>query len=65
MILEWGLNEVIAPGTSRSTGDAVLLNNTFEYRINDVARCQDGNYILVSVNFSGQNITIGPIYGKN
>ena len=64
-ILEWGFEGVVAPGTSRARGVAILFNNSFEYKLNEIRRCPNGNYILIDIVMLNQCITVGTIYGPN
>jgi len=64
-ILEWGLQGLVAPGTSLSRGVAILFNNTFEYKIKEDNRCPLGNYVLANVCILEQNVMLGSVYGKH
>ena len=65
IILEWGFEGFISPGSSRSRGVAILFNNTFSYKINQVKKCPDGNYVLAKVSFLNRTVAVGSIYGPN
>ena len=65
IILEWGFEGIVAPGTSRARGVAILFNNTFEFKISEIRRCPNGNYILADIAALNQYITVGTIYGPN
>ena len=64
-MLEWGFDGLVAPGTSRARGVAILFKNTFEYKISNVKKCPIGNYLLVDIEILNKSMTLGAVYGPN
>ena len=54
-------------GTStNSRGVAILLNNTFEYSINDVVKDTSGNMLIIDLKISDDmTVKLVNIYGPN
>ena len=45
----WGFEIYNCPGTSESRGVAILFNNNFEFKVNSVAKDDDGNFIALNI----------------
>ena len=65
LLMEWGLEGKIAPGSSNSRGTALLFNSNFAYRIDNTYTHQGGNYVIVDLTIQDQNITLCSVYGPN
>ena len=62
---EWGYESFFASYNSQSRGVAILLNNTFDFKVSFVETDPDGNYIILKLNTIERNITLVNIYGPN
>ena len=62
---EWGNNCFFASYSSNSRGVAVMFMNNFEFKINDVKRDRNGNFILVSFSMKDTDILLVNVYGPN
>ena len=50
---------------SNSRGVAILLNNNFEYKVNQVNKDTEGNYIQLLITCNGMKINLISLYGPN
>ena len=58
--------DVYLHGTkSNSRGVAILLNNNFEYKVNQVNKDIEGNYIQLLITCNGMTINLISLYGPN
>ena len=48
-----------------SCGVAILLNNNFEYKVNQVNKDTEGNYIQLLITCNGMKINLISLYGPN
>ena len=55
---EWGYETFVAGNTTNSRGVAILMNNNFDFKIRNVQRDKDGNWIIL-------DIAIFCLYGPN
>ena len=62
---EWGYKAEFSTYTTNSRGVAVLFNNNFEFKITNVLKGTDGNYLIVDIDTEGKNFTLVNIYGPN
>ena len=62
---EWGFEAYFSSYTTNSRGVMVLLNNTFEHKVNRVKTDKNGNFIILELNIDGKNITLVNLYGPN
>ena len=62
---EWGYKCFFASHTSNARGVAVLFNNNFEFRINDIKRDINGNFIIISFSTMDKEILLVNLYGPN
>ena len=62
----WGFETYISPGTSDSSGVAILFNNNFEFEIISETKDKHGNYIALNVQIEQNlNLYLINIYGPN
>ena len=62
---EWGYNCFFASYSSNSRGVAVMFMNNFEFKINDVKRDRNGNFIFISFSMKDTDILLVNVYGPN
>ena len=62
---EWGYEAYFSSYTTNSRGVMVLLNNTFEHKVNRVKQDRNGNFLILDLNIDGKNITLVTLYGPN
>ena len=62
---EWGYNCFFASYSSNSRGVAVMFMKKFEFKINDVKRDRNGNFILISFSMKDTDILLVNVYGPN
>ena len=62
---EWGYTCFFASFSSNSRGVAILFNNTFEFKVLDVIKGEDGNFLFVHIQVKGREILLINIYGPN
>ena len=62
---EWGYECVFASKNTRSRGVAILLNNNFDFKIKEVIKDNQGNFIILQLHSSGKDIVLVNIYGPN
>ena len=62
---EWGFECIFNSNSSQSRGVAILFNNNFEYKINDIDRDKMGNLLTVDVTIDNTYITLVNVYGPN
>ena len=55
----------IRDSDSNKNGIAILLNNTFEYKIHNVNKDPLGNFLLLDIEFLGKRVTLANIYGPS
>ena len=63
--LEWGFKAIISPFRGDSRGVAILLNNTFEYKLHKAKIDPEGNYVALDIEMAEKRITLINIYGPN
>ena len=62
----WGFEIYNCPGTSESRGVAILFNNNFEFKVNSVAKDDDGNFIALNICIEKNiELLLVNIYGPN
>ena len=61
----WGYNVWLSGSDTNKNGVAILFNNTFEYRIIDVIRDDDGCYIVMNVELFKKRFTLVNLYGPS
>ena len=65
MLVEWGLEGVIAPGTNNSRGTAILFNNNFQFKIHNHWTENEGNYVIIDISMIERRMTLVTLYGPN
>lgn len=62
---EWGYECWYAGYTSNSRGVAILFNNNFEFKVTNVQRDVNGNWLSLSLKIDAIDITLICLYGPN
>ena len=62
---EWGYECFFASFTTQSRGVAILLNNNFDFKIKNVTRDPQGNYIILTLKTMEKEIVFINVYGPN
>ena len=62
---EWGFEIFFASFSSNSRGVAVLFNNNFEFKINNVYKDINGNWMIIKIFMYETNFLIINVYGPN
>ena len=62
---EWGYESFFASYNSQSRGVAVLLNNTFDFKVNVIDFDPEGNFVILKLATMERTITLINIYGPN
>jgi len=62
---EWGYKCYFSHGNSQSRGVAILFNNNFEFKVNQIENSQDGNLLALSLTVHNKDITLINLYGPN
>lgn len=62
---EWGYTCVFSSHSSNARGVAVLFNNNFEFKINNVESDINGNFIIVSFTSMEKELLLVSVYGPN
>jgi hypothetical protein len=52
--LEWGYECYFASHTSQSRAVCILFNNNFDFKINNVIKDKNGNFIILVIKNNGQ-----------
>jgi exonuclease III len=60
---EWGYQAYYASKYSRSRGVAIMFNNTFEFKIKEISKDTEENYIYILTEIKGENDFLINIYG--
>lgn len=61
----WGYECFFSSFNSQSRGVAILVNNTFEFKISGTEQDLEGNLLILSCKICDKNITLVNIYGPN
>ena len=61
----WGFECFFDSFSSNSRGVAVLLNNTFEYKLHKIKRGNDGNKLILDITIQDKRLTLINLYGPN
>lgn len=61
----WGFECFVNGKDSNSKGVAILLNNTFEYKVHEIIKDDNGTYILLDMNLLGKRMTLVNVYGPS
>ena len=62
---QWGFECFFSNFSSQARGVAILLNNTFEFKIDRMETDRNGNKLILDMSVEGKNITLINIYGPN
>ena len=62
---EWGYECFFAGFTTNSRGVAIVFNNNFEFKVTNVLRDGNGNWISLSLKINAMDITLICLYGPN
>jgi exonuclease III len=62
---EWGYQAYFSPFRSNSRGVCILFQNNFEFKVERVIKADDGNSLIVIIQFKGEEFTLVNIYGPN
>ena len=65
IVAEWGYEVIFNSFNSNSCGIAVLLNNSFEYKIFHTYKDCNGNSLLLDMQIDEHRLTLAVIYGPN
>ena len=61
----WGYDCYINCFNSQSRGVAILINNNFDCKVNDIKKDANGNLLILNCKIEGKNVTLVNIYGPN
>ena len=62
---EWGYTSLFASYNTNSRGVAILFNNNFEFKIKQVYKENDGNFLMVHIYTMNMDVLLVNIYGPN
>ena len=62
---EWGYETLFCSHNSRSRGVAILFNNNYEFKINNIYIDNSGNVLIADIHFFKRKISLETIYGPN
>ena len=62
---EWGYDAYFSSFNSSSRGVMILLNNSFEHKVEKVISGVNGNYLILDINIEGISFILVNIYGPN
>ena len=62
---EWGYQCIFSSYSTQARGVAILFNNTFDFKINQVLKDANGNCLVVNLTTMEKDITLVNIYGPN
>ena len=66
LVKEWNIEFIISGNSSNSRGVAILINNTFEYKIDSINKDKEGRYIILNLTINNSiPIFIVNVYGHN
>ena len=61
----WGYNCYLAGNHTNKGGVAILFNNTFDYKVHNCVKGNDGNYIILDMDLCNQHISLVNVYGPS
>jgi len=61
----WGYDCFFSNFNSQSRGVAIFINNTFDCKVNNIERDNNGNLLILKCNICDKDITLINIYGPN
>ena len=62
---EWGYKAYFSSYRGNSRGVAILINNTFEFKLHNAVSDQDGRFIVLDCTIRDVNLYIANIYAPN
>ena len=62
---EWGGDAYFSSYTTNARGVAIFFNNNIDYKVIDVTRDVNGNYLIVHIKMFDKEFVIANIYGPN
>ena len=62
---EWGGDAYFSCLNSSSRGVLILLNNNFEYKVEQIIKDVNGNYLILDITIDGKRFTLVNLYGPN
>lgn len=62
---EWGYKTFFSSHTSHSRGVAILINNTFTYKVYKEIIDPEGNFIILDMSIQDCRMTLVALYGPN
>lgn len=61
----WGFECIVNGKDSNSKGVAILINNTFEYKLHNVVKDANGTYIIIDIGLLDKRMTLVNVYGPS
>ena len=61
----WGFECIVNGVSSNSKGVGIFFNNNFSYKIKNVIKGSEGNYIIIDIEMLGKQYTLANIYGPS
>ena len=61
----WGYDSYVVGETTNKGGVAILLNNTFEFKVYNCVKGIDTNFIILDIEIDGKRISLANIYGPS
>ena len=61
----WGYNCFVAGNDTNKGGVAILFNNTFEYKMHNCIKSDNGNYIILDIELCNQRLSLVNVYGPS
>ena len=62
---QWGYECYFSSFNSQSRGVVTFINNTFDFKLNNVDRDHNGNFLLLNCKICDRDVTLINIYGPN
>ena len=62
---EWGYECFFSSFSSQSRGVAIMFNNNFDFKVNQVITGEDGNFLIVKITTINRKVTLINVYGPN
>ena len=61
----WGYNCFVNGKDTNKGGVAILFNNTFEYKIHNCIKSENGNYIILDMDLCNHHLSLINVYGPS
>ena len=61
----WGYNVWVSGCDTNRNGVAILFNNNFDYKVHNVHRDKNGQYIVMDIEMMEKRITLVNLYGPS